>query len=64
MPKQISSNPTPNHLRQTASPAAGLARREFLKRTALACGAVALPEIIPSSALGLDGATRRPANAW
>jgi len=57
MLKQISRNTTPDHLRKAASPAAGLARREFLKRTALACGAVALPQIIPSSALGLEGAT-------
>lgn len=57
MLKQISRNSTPNYLRKTASATTGLARREFLKRTALACGTVALPQIIPSSALGLDGAT-------
>jgi predicted dehydrogenase len=33
-----------------------LGRREFLKRAALGCGALAVPEIIPGSALGLDGA--------
>jgi hypothetical protein len=34
----------------------GLSRRRFLKGAALATGAVALPTLIPGSALGLDGA--------
>ena len=57
MLKRILRNSTLNYLPKTASATAGLARRKFLKRTALACGAVALPQIVPSSALGLDGAT-------
>jgi len=57
MLKRILRYSTVNHLPKTASAAAGLARREFLKRAALACGTVALPQITPSSALGLDGAT-------
>ncbi len=32
-------------------------RRAFLKQAALAGGAIALPDLIPSSALGLNGAT-------
>lgn len=35
---------------------ASFSRRGFLQRTALAAGALAVPEIIPSSALGLGGA--------
>lgn len=38
-----------------SSPSA-LGRRQFLKRTALAAGAVALPTIIPASVLGREGA--------
>ena len=38
-----------------------LPRREFLRRTALACGALALPQIVPASALGRDG-TVAPSN--
>ena len=34
----------------------GFGRREFLRRAALACSALAVPQIVPSSALGLDGA--------
>ena len=34
----------------------GVSRRQFLKRTFAAGGAIALPSIIPASALGLDGA--------
>ena len=33
-----------------------LGRREFLRRAALAWGALALPQVVPGSALGLDGA--------
>ena len=32
-----------------------ISRRDFVKRTALACGALAAPQIIPASALGRDG---------
>lgn len=38
------------------SSAANLTRRQFLRRTAIAAGAVAAPTLIPGSALGLDGA--------
>src|ERR1035438_1158738 len=34
----------------------GFGRREFLRRAVLACGALAVPQVIPGSALGLDGA--------
>ena len=39
-------------------PAAGarLGRREFLRATALACGGLAVPQVVRGSALGLDGA--------
>jgi sugar phosphate isomerase/epimerase len=57
MPKRILRYSTVNHLHKTTPSTAGLARREFLKRTALACGTMALSQIIPASALGLDGAT-------
>jgi hypothetical protein len=40
----------------TVSVLAPFTRRQFLKRAALAAGAVAVPCIIPSSALGLNGA--------
>jgi hypothetical protein len=40
----------------TVSVLAPFNRRQFLKRAALAAGAVAVPCIIPSSALGLNGA--------
>lgn len=36
---------------------ARLGRREFIRRTALACGVVGIPQIVPSSLLGLNGAT-------
>ena len=32
-----------------------ISRRDFVKRAALACGALAAPQIIPASALGRDG---------
>src|SRR5512135_1579840 len=35
-----------------------ITRRGFLKRAAMAAGAVALPDYIPASALGLNGAIR------
>ncbi len=35
---------------------AAVSRRQFLRRTAMATSAVALPTLIPASALGLDGA--------
>lgn len=35
---------------------AALTRRQFLQRAAVAAGAVALPQLIPASALGRDGA--------
>ena len=35
----------------------GTSRREFIRRATLAGGILAMPQIIPSSALGLDGAT-------
>jgi len=38
------------------SPHPPLGRREFLSRAALACGGLALPQFVPGSALGLDGA--------
>src|ERR1035437_4512336 len=34
----------------------GFGRREFLRRAVLACGALAGPQVIPRSALDLDGA--------
>src|ERR1035437_2826789 len=40
----------------TASGLAAFTRRQFLKRAALASGAIAAPCIIPASALGLNGA--------
>jgi predicted dehydrogenase len=40
-----------------AGAVAGLARRQFLKQAALACGAAALPNIVRSSVLGLGGKT-------
>ena len=41
----------------SANPAvSSLSRRQFLKRTAVAAGAVAVPIIVPRSALGLNGA--------
>ncbi len=36
--------------------ASKFSRRDFVKRAALACGALAAPQIIPASALGRDGA--------
>jgi len=57
MLKQMSRRSTVKHSRRIAPSTAGLARRDFLKYTALACGAVALPAFIPTSALGRDGAT-------
>jgi len=36
--------------------AAAVSRRDFLKRSALAAGAIATPTLIPGSALGLNGA--------
>jgi hypothetical protein len=45
-------SPLPTHSRAPL----GLDRREFLKRAALAGGALAAPTLIPASALGRDGA--------
>jgi hypothetical protein len=36
-------------------PGGSITRRNFLQRAALTCGAVAIPDIIPASALGLNG---------
>lgn len=41
---------------ESGSAACGVSRRQFLKRAAVAGGAVALPWIVPASALGRDGA--------
>jgi len=54
MPKpNTPSSPGKPLLSAASSP---LSRRQFLKRSALAAGAVAAPCLIPGSALGLDGA--------
>ncbi len=45
---------SPNVLASGAT--ARLGRREFLRRAALACGALAAPQVVPGSALGLGGA--------
>lgn len=52
MPKQTTPLESPSASRTPAA----FTRRQFLKRAALASGAVALPTLIPGSALGLDGA--------
>jgi predicted dehydrogenase len=57
MLKRFVSFSTSNHRPQNAPAAGGLPRREFLKRAALAGGALALPQFIPSSVLGLNGKT-------
>ena len=41
--------------RASSSPHSALTRRDFLKRALLAGGAVAVPSLIPASALGLNG---------
>ena len=45
----------------SASGKSALSRRGFFKTAAAACGALAMPQVIPASALGLDG-TRAPSD--
>jgi len=49
------TNFSPDTNKPGAVTRAGLDRRQFLKRTALAAGALAAPVIVPGSALGLNG---------
>jgi len=48
---------TKHNLSSSSTPAP-LKRREFLKRAALSAGALAVPMVIPGSALGLNGSVR------
>jgi hypothetical protein len=52
----LPSEPTRTFSAQDRKPESGLSRRKFIRNAALACGALALPQIVPSSALGRGGA--------